>query len=163
LCSSAPPRIAGSKDVLAALKAIAESKAPFSSRGDDSGTHKAELKLWKAAGVDAKAASGTWYRETGSGMGPTLNTAVGMGAYVVTDRGTWISFKNKGTAKIAVEGDKPLLNQYGVILVNPAKHAHVKAAEGQAFIDWLTGPDGQAAIASYKIDGQQLFFPNAKS
>lgn len=157
-----PAKIAGSKDVKAALTAISTAKAPFASRGDDSGTHKAELALWKLAGVDAKAASGTWYRETGSGMGPTLNTAVGMGAYAVTDRATWISFKNKGNFKIVVEGDKPLLNQYGVILVNPAKHPHVKAAQGQAFVDWILSDEGQAAIAGFKVDGEQLFFPNAK-
>lgn len=157
-----PAKIAGTKDVKAALVAIAASKAPFASRGDDSGTHKAELALWKAAGVDAKAASGTWYRETGSGMGPTLNTAVGLAAYTFCDRGTWISFKNKGSFKIVVEGDKPLLNQYGVILVNAAKQPQVKVAEGQAFIDWLTGADGQAAIAAFKVNGQQLFFPDAR-
>jgi tungstate transport system substrate-binding protein len=157
-----PARIAGSIDVVAALKAIAEAKAAFASRGDDSGTHKVELALWKRTGVDIKAASGTWYRETGSGQGPTLNIAIGLGAYALTDRGTWISFKNKGSAKIVVEGDGPLLNQYGVILVNPVRYPHVKAAEGQAFIDWLIGTGGQAAIAAYKIDGQQLFFPNAK-
>ena len=156
-----PAHIAGAKDVRAALKAVADTKAPFASRGDDSGTHKAELALWKPTGVDVKAASGTWYRETGSGMGPTLNMAVGLGAYTLADRATWISFKNKGGFKIMVEGDKPLLNQYGVILVDPAKHPTVKVAEGQAFIDWLIGPVGQAAIAGYKIDGQQLFFPNA--
>lgn len=158
-----PAKIAGSKDVKAALNAIAVAKAPFASRGDDSGTHKAELALWKAAGVDAKAASGTWYRETGSGMGPTLNTAVGLGAYVLADRATWVAFKNKGNYKIAVEGDTPLLNQYGVILVNPAKHPHVKAAQGQAFIDWLLSAEGQAAIAGFKVNGEQLFFPNAKT
>ncbi len=157
-----PAKIAGSTDVKAALTAISAAKAPFASRGDDSGTHKAELALWKAAGVDVKAASGTWYRETGSGMGPTLNTAVGLGAYAVTDRATWISFKNKGGFKIVVERDGPLLNQYGVILVNPAKHPHVKATQGQAFVDWLISDEGQAAIAGFKIDGQQLFFPNAK-
>jgi tungstate transport system substrate-binding protein len=157
-----PAKIAGSKDVKAALAAISTAKAPFASRGDDSGTHKAELALWKAAGVDVKAASGTWYRETGSGMGPTLNTAVGLGAYVVADRATWISFKNKGNFKIMVEGDGPLLNQYGVILVNPAKHPHLKSTQGQIFIDWLLGDEGQAAIAGFTIDGQQLFFPNAK-
>jgi tungstate transport system substrate-binding protein len=156
-----PAKIAGSKDVLGALKSIADAQAPFASRGDDSGTHKAELALWKKAGVDAKAASGTWYRETGSGMGPTLNTAVGMGAYTFTDRGTWISFKNKGGFKIVVEGDQPLLNQYGVMLVNPDKHPHVKATEGQAFVDWLVGKDGQAAISGFKVNGEQLFFPNA--
>ncbi|MEQ1696327.1 MAG: substrate-binding domain-containing protein [Hyphomicrobiaceae bacterium] len=157
-----PAKIAGTKDVTAALTAISSAKVPFASRGDDSGTHKAERALWKAAGVDVKAASGTWYRETGSGMGPTLNTAVGMGAYAVTDRATWISFKNKGNFKIVVEGDGPLLNQYGVILVNPAKHPHVKVSHGQAFVDWILSAEGQAAIASFKIDGQQLFFPNAK-
>ena len=156
-----PAHVAGSKDVLAALKAIAEAKMPFASRGDDSGTHKAEKALWGKAGVDAKAASGQWYRETGSGMGPTLNIAVGMAAYALTDRGTWISFKNKGSFKIMVEGDKPLLNQYGVMLVNPAKHPHVKAADGQAFVDWLVGTEGQAAIAGFKVGGEQLFFPNA--
>ena len=156
-----PAHIAGSRDARAALKAIADAKAPFASRGDDSGTHKAELALWKGTGVDVKAASGTWYNETGSGMGPTLNTAVGLGAYTFSDRATWISFKNKGSFKIAVEGDTPLLNQYGAILVNPAKQPAVKAAEGQAFIDWLIGTEGQAAIAAFKADGQQLFFPNA--
>lgn len=161
--SEDPAKIAGAKNVLGALKAIAETKAPFASRGDDSGTHKAELALWNKASIDVKAASGTWYRETGSGMGPTLNTAVGMGAYTFTDRGTWISFKNKGAYQIAVVGDTPLLNQYGVMLVNPAKHPHVKAAEGQAFVDWLVGKEGQAAVAGFRVNGQQLFFPNAKS
>jgi tungstate transport system substrate-binding protein len=156
-----PAKIDGMKDINAALTAIATSKAPFASRGDDSGTHKAEAALWKQTAVDVKAASGTWYRETGSGMGPTLNTAVAMGAYAFTDRGTWISFKNKGNFKVLVEGAPPLFNPYGVILVNPAKHPHVKSAQGQTFIDWLIGPAGQAAIASFKIDGQQLFFPNA--
>ena len=157
-----PAGVAGSKDVVASLARIAESKAPFASRGDDSGTHKAELKLWKAAGVDVAAASGDWYRETGSGMGATLNTGTGMGAYVLTDRATWISFGNKGDYTIAVEGDKQLFNQYGVMLVNPEKHPNVKAEDGQAFIDWLTGKEGQDAIAAYKIDGQQLFFPNSR-
>ena len=156
-----PAGVAGSKDVVAAFKKIAESKAPFASRGDDSGTNKAELKLWKEAGVDVTAASGDWYRETGSGMGATLNTGSGMGAYILTDRATWISFGNKGDYKIAVEGDPKLFNQYGVMLVNPEKHPNVKVAEGQAFVDWLTGKEGQAAIAAYKIDGQQLFFPNS--
>jgi tungstate transport system substrate-binding protein len=159
---SDPAKIAGTKDVAAALKKIAASKAPFASRGDDSGTHKAELKLWKAAGVDVKAASGSWYRETGSGMGPTLNTAVGMGAYALSDRATWSSFKNKANHQIAVEGDTKLFNQYGVMLVNPKKHPKVKAKEGQAFIDWLIGSEGQSAIASFKISGEQQFFPNAK-
>ncbi|MFZ0791143.1 MAG: substrate-binding domain-containing protein [Chromatiaceae bacterium] len=157
-----PAGIAGSKDAPAALKKIAQAQAAFASRGDDSGTHKKERELWKDAGVDVGAASGTWYRETGSGMGATLNAAVGMGAYALTDRGTWISFKNKGDYKIVVEGDPNLFNQYGVILVSPKKHPRVKAAEGQAFIDWILSDEGQQAIASYKIDGLQLFFPNAK-
>lgn len=158
-----PAGVAGMKDVKAALKKIAGAQAPFASRGDDSGTHKKEQSLWKATGVDVAKASGGWYRETGSGMGATLNTAVGMGAYALTDRATWIAFKNKGSFKIAVEGDKDLFNQYGVILVNPKKHANVKAAEGQAFVDWLIGPEGQAAIAAYKRNGEQLFFPNGPS
>ncbi len=158
-----PARVAGLTDAPAALKKIAEAGAPFASRGDDSGTHKKELELWTDAGVDVTAASGTWYRETGSGMGATLNAAVGMGAYVLTDRATWIGFENKSDFKIVVEGDPTLFNQYGVILVNPARHPNVKAKEGQAFIDWLRGPDGQAAIAAYKINGLQLFFPNAKA
>ncbi len=157
-----PAGIAGSKDAVAALKKIADSQSIFASRGDNSGTYKKEVALWKDAGVDTKAGSGTWYRETGSGMGATLNAAVGMGAYALTDRGTWISFKNRGDYQIVVEGDKDLFNQYGVILVNPARHPTVKRAEGQAFIDWILSDDGQNAIASYKLDGQQLFFPNAK-
>jgi len=159
--ASDPARIAGSKDVTAAFKKIADAKAPFVSRGDDSGTHKAELRLWKDAGVDAKAASGTWYREAGSGMGATINTAVGMGAYVFTDRATWSSFKNRGDSKVAVEGDKKLFNQYGIILVNPAKHAKVKQPEGQAFIEWVLSAEGQAAIKAFQINGEQQFFPNA--
>ena len=158
-----PAKIAGMKQAPDALKKIAEVRAPFASRADDSGTHKAELKLWEAAGVDPKASSGSWYLETGSGMGATLNTAVGRRAYALTDRGTWLAFANKDNFKLLVEGDDKLFNQYGVILVNPAKHPNVKAKEGQAFIDWLVSPEGQAAIASYKIDGQQLFFPNAGS
>ena len=161
--TSDPAGVAGTSDVAAALKKIAEAEAPFVSRGDDSGTHKAELKLWQAAGVDPKAASGTWYRETGSGMGPTLNTAAGMGAYALTDRGTWLSFQNPGELEIAVEGDAKLFNQYGVILVSPEKHPNVKADLGQQFVDWIVSPEGQQAIASYKINGQQLFFPNANS
>lgn len=156
-----PAGIAGTKDITAALTKIAETGATFASRGDDSGTHKAELKLWKEAGIDAAAASGDWYRETGSGMGATLNTGTAMGAYVLTDRATWISFGNKGDYQIAVEGDTRLFNQYGIILVNPAKHENVKAEAGQAFIDWVLSAEGQQAIADYKIDGQQLFFPNA--
>ena len=155
-------KIAGLKQAPDALKKIAETRAPFASRADDSGTHKAELKLWEEAGVDPKASSGSWYLETGSGMGATLNTAVGKQAYALTDRGTWLAFANKDGFKVLVEGDDKLFNQYGVILVNPAKHPNVKAKEGQAFIDWLTSSEGQTAISSYKIDGQQLFFPNAR-
>jgi tungstate transport system substrate-binding protein len=157
-----PAKIAGLKQAPEALKKIAEASAPFASRADDSGTHKAELKLWEAAAVDPKASSGSWYLETGSGMGATLNTAVGKQAYALTDRGTWLAFANKDDFKVLVEGDDKLFNQYGVILVNPTKHPNVKAKEGQAFIDWLVSPEGQAAIASYTIDGQQLFFPNAR-
>jgi len=157
-----PAKIGGLRQAPEALKKIAEAQAPFASRADDSGTHKAELKLWKQAGVDPKASSGSWYLETGSGMGATLNTAVGKQAYALTDRGTWLAFANRDDFKVLVEGDDKLFNQYGVILVNPAKHPNVKAKEGQAFIDWLTRPEGQSAIASYKIDGQQLFFPNAR-
>ena len=159
--ASDPAGVKGTSDVVTALQKIAAAKAPFASRGDDSGTHKAEQKLWQEAGVDAKAASGTWYRETGSGMGPTLNTAAGMNAYALTDRGTWLSFKNRGDLTVLVEGDKRLFNQYGVILVNPEQHPNVKADLGQQFVDWLISPEGQQAIASYKIDGEQLFFPNA--
>jgi tungstate transport system substrate-binding protein len=158
---SDPAKIGGSKDVVGAFKKIAAANALFASRGDDSGTDKKEKSLWKAAGIDQKAASGKWYRETGSGMGATLNAGVGMGAYVITDRATWIAFKNKGDFKIAVEGDKQLFNQYGVILVNPQKCPSVKADAGQAFIDWLLSPKGQKTIADYKKDGMQLFFPNA--
>ena len=157
-----PANIAGLKDAAEAFKKIAAAQAPFASRGDDSGTNKAELKLWQDAGIDTKPASGQWYLETGSGMGATLNTAVGKQAYTLTDRGTWLSFANKGDFKVLLEGDPELFNQYGVILVNPAKHPNVKAKEGQAFIDWLTGAEGQAAIAGYKIGGEQLFFPNAR-
>lgn len=156
-----PAGVNGSSDVVAALAKIAEAEAPFASRGDDSGTHKAELRLWSEAGIDVAAASGTWYRETGSGMGATLNTGTGMGAYVMTDRATWIAFGNKGTHDIAVEGDARMFNQYGVILVNPDRHDTVKAADGQAFVDWLISEPGQAAIAGFQVDGQQLFFPNA--
>jgi tungstate transport system substrate-binding protein len=154
--------IGGGKDIVAALKRILEKKAPFASRGDKSGTHFAELQLWKAAGIDIAKEKGPWYRDTGSGMGPTLNTASGMNAYALTDRGTWLSFKNRGNLVISVEGDKRLFNQYGVILVNPAKHPHVKKDMGQAFIDWIVSREGQDAIAAYKINGEQLFFPNAE-
>jgi len=156
-----PAGIVGSKDAVAAYKKVAAAKAPFVSRGDDSGTHKAELRLWKEAGVDVKGASGTWYREAGTGMGATINTGVGMGGYVFTDRATWSSFKNRGDYRIVVEGDKKLFNQYGIILVNPAKHSNVKQAEGQAFIDWVISAEGQNAIKSFQINGEQQFFPNA--
>ena len=156
-----PAAVAGMNDVVAALEKIAAAEAPFVSRGDDSGTHKAELRLWKQTGVDVAAASGGWYRETGSGMGATLNAGTAMGAYVMTDRATWISFGNKGDHKIVVEGDPKMFNQYGIILVNKEKHSNVKADLGQQFIDWVLSVEGQMAIAAYKIDGQQLFFPNA--
>jgi tungstate transport system substrate-binding protein len=157
------PAHAKGRNVVAALKQIAEAKAPFASRGDKSGTHASELRLWrKEAGIDPQQGKGSWYRETGSGMGPTLNTASGMNAYALTDRGTWLSFRNRGELTILVEGDQRLYNQYGVMLVNPAKHPHVKQIEGMAFIDWITSAEGQKTIAEYKIDGEQLFFPNAR-
>jgi tungstate transport system substrate-binding protein len=158
-----PAGIAGSKDVTGSLAKIKEAKAPFASRGDDSGTHKAELALWKAAGIDPTADSGGWYRETGSGMGATLNTAVGMNAYALTDRASWIAFGNKGGFGIAVEGDNRLFNQYGIILVSPEKCPNVKADLGQQFIDWVLSDEGQSAIADFKQDGQPLFFPNART
>ncbi len=157
-----PAGIAGSSDAKAALKKIAASQALFASRGDDSGTHKKEKRLWKAAGVDPSSGSGKWYRETGSGMGATLNAGVGMGAYVMSDRATWLAFQNKGDFKIVVEGDKDLFNQYGVILVNKDKCPSVKADIGQQFVDWMLSEKGQGAIRSYKVGGEQLFFPNAK-
>ncbi len=153
-----PAKVRGTDDAPVALRLIAASEAPFASRGDNSGTHKAERRLWQAAGV---APTGKWYRETGSGMGATLNIAAQMDAYALTDRATWLAFRNKGHLAIAVEGDKRLFNQYGVILVNPSRHPHAKAADGQKFIDWVTGPPGQKAIADFKVGGQQLFFPNA--
>jgi tungstate transport system substrate-binding protein len=156
---SDPAGVKGLSDAVSALRKIAVSGAPFASRGDDSGTHKAELRLWKQAGLDPKGQG--WYRETGSGMGSTLNTAAGMNAYALTDRATWLAFKNRQDLTILVQGDKRLFNQYGAILVNPERHPHVKADWAQAFIDWLISPEGQHAIAAYKIDGQQLFFPNA--
>ena len=159
---SDPAKIAGSKDVAKALASIAAAQAPFVSRGDKSGTHAAELRYWKDAGVDPAAHKTTWYRETGSGMGPSLNTASSMNAYLLADRGTWLNFKNRGELAILVEGDQKLFNPYGVMLVNPAKHPHVKKADGEAFINWLTSPEGQAAIAGYRIGGEQLFFPSAK-
>jgi tungstate transport system substrate-binding protein len=158
---SDPVGVAATKDIVAALTAIKAKEAPFVSRGDRSGTHQAELALWRAAGVDIAKDNGPWYREIGQGMGAALNTASAMNAYVLADRGTWISFKNRGDLAIAVEGDRRVFNQYGIILVNPEKFPHVKKDDGQAFIDWITSPDGQKAIADYKIGGQQLFFPNA--
>lgn len=159
---SDPAGVAGIKKAVDAFEKIAAAKAVFASRGDNSGTHKKEMRLWRKAGLSVTDASGTWYRETGSGMGATLNVGVGMGAYVMTDRATWISFKNKGSFKILVEGDDDLFNQYGVILVNPEKHPRVRAKAGQAFIDWILSEEGQQAIRSYRLDGQQLFFPNAE-
>jgi len=159
---SDPARVAGGKDVVAALQRIRKAQSPFASRGDKSGTHFAEVEMWTAAGIDIGKDKGAWYRETGSGMGPTLNTASGMNAYALADRGTWLSFKNRGELVISVAGDRRLFNQYGVMLVNPAKHPHVKKDMAQAFVDWLVSDEGQDAIAAYKIGGEQLFFPNAK-
>jgi tungstate transport system substrate-binding protein len=156
-----PAGVKGAKDIVAALKAIKEKGAPFISRGDKSGTHSAELNLWKAAGIDVAKEKGPWYKEIGQGMGAALNTASASNAYVLADRGTWLSFKNRGDLVIAVEDDKRLFNQYGVILVNPQKHAHIKRDNGQQFIDWLISPEGQKAIADFKINGEQLFYPNA--
>jgi tungstate transport system substrate-binding protein len=156
-----PAGVVGSKEAVKSFKAIAEKKALFASRGDDSGTYKKEIELWKAANVDVKAASGRWYRETGSGMGATLNTGVGMGAYVLADRASWIAFGNKSNFRIAVEGDPTLFNQYGVIAVNPAKCPNVKSDLANTFVNWIVSPKGQAAIAAYKQNGQSLFFPNA--
>jgi tungstate transport system substrate-binding protein len=158
---SDPAKIAGGKDVAEALRKIAAVKAPFISRGDKSGTHAAELRLWKEAGIDLGAAKDGWYREIGQGMGPALNMASSLNAYLLSDRGTWLSFKNRGELAVLTEGDKRLFNQYGVMLVNPAKHANAKAQDGQAFIDWLISSKGQEAIAGYKVGGEQLFFPNA--
>jgi tungstate transport system substrate-binding protein len=156
-----PAHIAGEKDVTAALRAIAASKAPFISRGDRSGTHEAELRLWREAGIDLEARKDSWYREIGQGMGAALNMASATNAYLLTDRGTWLSFKNRGDLIVLTEGDKRLFNQYGVMLVNPAKHSNVKVKEGQAFIDWLVSSEGQQTIAGYKVNGEQLFFPDA--
>ena len=156
-----PAKAAGTKDVAAALKKIADAKAPFVSRGDRSGTHMAELRYFKLADVDPAQGKGSWYRETGSGMGPALNTASSMNAYLLADRGTWLSFKNRGDLVIVVEGDKRMFNPYGVMMVNPARHPHVKVPEAQAFIEWLVSKQGQAAIASYQVGGEQLFFPDA--
>jgi len=156
-----PAKVAGTKDIAAALKAIADAKAPFVSRGDKSGTHAAELRYFKLASVDPLEGKGSWYRETGSGMGPALNTASSMNAYILADRGTWLSFRNRGDLTVVVEGDKRLFNPYGVMLVNPAKHPHVKVAEGRAFIDWLVSREGQDTIAGYRIGGEPVFFPDA--
>jgi tungstate transport system substrate-binding protein len=158
---SDPAKVGGMSDASAALQQIAEAKAPFASRGDDSGTHKKEMSLWQEADVDPTEASGEWYRETGSGMGATLNTAVGMDAYTLTDRGTWISFENKQDFEVLVEGDDALFNQYGVIRVSPQHCPNVKTNPAQQFVEWITGPEGQQAIASYQLNDQQLFFPNA--
>lgn len=159
----ADPAGARGGDVLEGLRRVAAAKAPFVSRGDRSGTHAAELRYWKEAGIDLAASRGDWYREIGQGMGPALNTASASNAYLLADRGTWLSFKNRGELAILVEGDRRLFNQYGVMLVNPARHPHVKAADGQAFVDWLVSPEGQRAIAEYRIGGEQLFFPNASA
>ena len=158
---SDPAKVGGGKDIQAAFQKIAAAQAPFVSRGDKSGTHAAELRYWKGAGI-AVSPSQSWYKETGSGMGPALNTASAMNGYILADRVTWLSFKNRGDLTILVQGDPKLFNQYGVMLVNPAKFSHVKKAEGQAFIDWLVFKNGQDVIASYQIGGEQLFFPNAK-
>ncbi len=148
------------RDAARALTKIGKSQSPFVSRGDDSGTHKAELTLWRAAGRDVRVKSGSWYREAGAGMGATLNIAAAMGAYTLVDRATWLSFRNKGTMKIVAEGDPRLFNPYGVILVNPARHPHVKARAGRVFISWLTGPMGRRLIASFRLEGKQVFFPS---
>ena len=157
-----PANIQGLKSVADGLAQIAATKNFFVSRGDDSGTHKKELAIWKIAGIDAAKASGQWYREAGAGMGATLNTASAMPAYTLSDRGTWLKFENRGGLRLLAENDPLLLNPYGVIPVNPKRHPHVKEKLGQAFIDWITGPQGQAAIAAYRIKGRQAFFPNAK-
>jgi tungstate transport system substrate-binding protein len=143
------------------LQRLSEAKAAFISRGDRSGTHVMELSLWRRAGVEISVARSGWYREIGQGQGAALNMASSLGAYVLVDRGTWLNFRNRGELAILVEGDRPLRNQYGVMLVNPVRHPSVKAADGQAFVDWLTGPNGQGAIGSYRINGEQVFFPNA--
>jgi tungstate transport system substrate-binding protein len=156
-----PAGVAGTRDIVAALKVLHDRQIPFISRGDRSGTHLAELALWKLAGIEVGPDAGAWYKSIGQGMGAALNTAVALDAYVLSDRGTWLAFGNKADLAIAVQGDKRLFNQYGVMLVDPRKHPHVKAAAGQRFIDWLVSPEGQRAIADYRIGGQQLFFPNA--
>jgi tungstate transport system substrate-binding protein len=160
--ASDPAGIAGMRDVNEALRRIAAARAPFISRGDRSGTHAAELRLWQQAGVDPAQGRGAWYREVGQGMGPALNTAAAQGAYILADRGTWLSFRNRQDLKIVVEGDVRLFNQYGVMLVNPQRHPHVKSTDAQRFIDWIVSPAGQGAIAGYRINGEQLFLPNAR-
>ncbi len=159
---SDPAGIRGTEDIAAALTAIKDKEAPFVSRGDKSGTHSAELRLWKEADLNIETAKGQWYKEIGQGMGAALNTASAMNGYVLSDRGTWLAFKNRGDLEVVVEGDKRLFNQYGVMLVNPEKHPSVKAEAGKAFINWLISPEGQTSIGEHKIDGQQLFFPNAE-
>lgn len=157
-----PAGVRGGRDIVAALQRIRERSSPFVSRGDRSGTHAAELNLWQAAGIDIAQARGLWYREIGQGMGAALNTSQAMGAYVLSDRATWLNFRNRGDLEIVVEGDQRLFNQYGVILVNPQRHPHVKREDGQRFIDWLVGPEGQRTINEYRINGEQLFFANAQ-
>ncbi len=153
------PAKAAGKDILEGLRRIAANRVPFVSRGDKSGTHAAELRYWKAAGVDLETGKGPWYRDTGSGMGPALNTAASLGAYILADRGTWLAFRNRGELAVLVEGDTRLFNQYGAILVNPARHPHVKQADGQTFIDWLLSAEGQNRISGYRIAGETLFYP----
>lgn len=160
--SDDPAKMLGTASAAVAFRKAANGSSAFTSRGDNSGTHKKEMSIWKVTGIDPTLSSGRWYRELGSGMGATLNTTAVMGAYTLTDRATWISFKNRQNLQIVVEGDPSLFNQYGIILVNPARHPHVKAKLAQQFIDWMTGPEGQAAIGAYKLEGKQLFTPNAK-
>lgn len=158
----ADPAKAAGRDILEGLRRIAAGQVPFVSRGDKSGTHAAELRFWKAAGIDLAASKGPWYRDTGSGMGPALNTAASMNAYILADRGTWLAFRNRGDLSVLIEGDQRLFNPYGVILVNPARHPHVKQADGLAFIDWLLAPAGQQSIAGYRINDAQLFFTDVR-
>ena len=158
-----PAKIGGNKDAIRALQMIKKAGAVFVSRGDDSGTHKAERRLWRAAGIEPGGRSDPWYREAGSGMGATLNIAAGMNAYTLTDRGTWLSFRNRRDLEILVEGDPPLFNQYGIMLVNPAKHPHVKAKEARQLIDWITSPEGQRAIGKFTVEGRVLFIPNFRA
>jgi tungstate transport system substrate-binding protein len=158
-----PAQVGGLKDTLEALRRIERARVPFVSRGDRSGTHAAELRYWKDAGVDLERARGPWYKETGSGMGPALNTASGMNAYLLTDRGTWLGFRNRGELQVLVEGDRRLFNPYGVMLVNPERHPHVKREAGQRFVDWLVSAEGQRTIAGFRINGEPLFFPSAGS